>query len=309
MLTDNFSRLKTNLELTQSFDNLVQQRHNAVRSYIENQHVNVIDTKLIGSIKRKTRIQPTPNSPFDIDVLVIMGSFYSWLPVGSPNGVTANQALGELHRTMKTSDRYAAMSPQVEPPTISIQYTDKTVVEFVPAYIDQIGTSPDGTPHSPKGRAYWIPKNGQWELADYDYEANYITEKNLASDGWLIPTIKMLKTIKRIYFPQMRSFHLDIIAATVIPISVASYKQQSIQVSYPNLITDFFCYAPLYFNSPVKIPGSHSPAISLNAVDAIALTDIFQKIKAYIDSFAKAPQEYKQVEGWRALFGDVFPNT
>ncbi len=309
MLADNFSRLKTNLELTQSFDDLVQQRHNAVRSYIENQHVNVVDTKLIGSIKRKTRIQPTPNSPFDIDVLVIMGSFYNWLPVGSPNGITADQALGELHRTMNTSDRYAAMSPQVEPPTISIQYADKTLVEFVPAYIDQIGSSPDGAPHNPVGRAYWIPKNGKWELADYDYEANYITEKNLASDGWLIPTIKMLKAIKRIYFPQMRSFHLDIIATAIIPISVASNKQYGIQSSYPKLIADFFTYAPLHLTLPAKIPGSHSPAISLNSAEALALTDTFQKIKAYIDSFAAAPQEYKQIEGWGMLFGDVFPNT
>lgn len=309
MIADNFSRLKANLELTQSFDVLVQQRHNAVRSYIENQHMSVVDTKLIGSIKRKTRIPPIPNANLDIDVLVIMGSFHQWLPVGAPNGVTANKALVDLHNTIKVSDRYGAMNPQVVSPTITVEYADKTVVEFVPAYIDQVGTSPNGISHTPKGRAYWIPKDGKWEIADYDYDASYISEQNVLSEGWLIPTIKMLKAIKRLYFSQMRSFQLDIIAASVIPIAVASKKQYGVPLSYAKLINDFFSYAPLYLDTATRIPGSLSPAISLSASEAAALKDAFQKIKAYIDSFTSMPQESKQVEGWRTLFGEVFPNT
>jgi hypothetical protein len=202
---------------------------------------------------------------------------------------------------MKSSERYGAMNPQQEAPTISVKYADKTVVEFVPAYIDQIGKSPDGTQHSPAGRAYWIPKNGKWELADYDYEADYISRQNLLSDGWLIPTIKMLKAIKRTYSPQMRSFYLDIVATTVIPISVASQKQYGLHVSYPQLIRDFFTYAPLHFNLPVRIPGSHSPAIQLNSVDAIALTEVFQQIKAYIDSFTALASKHKDMAGERRL--------
>ena len=309
MLADSFSQLKSNLELTPYFDDLVQQRHNAVRAYLKNNDSNIVDTKLIGSVRRKTRIQPAGNAKFDIDILVVMGSFYNWLPPGAPGGVTPEQALNTLHRSVQSSERYGAMNLQQSSPIVSVTYGDETVVEFVPAYVDQIGASSDGTVHNPKGRAYWIPKNGKWELADYDYESEYISRQNTASDGWLIPTIKMLKAIKREYFSQMRSFQLDIIASLIIPTSVSVRKQHNVEISYPMLIKDFFTYAPLHLASPTRVPGSHSPAITLNQENITALTGIFQKVDAYIGSLNSLPQGSKQTEGWKLLFGTPFPIT
>jgi hypothetical protein len=61
-------------------------------------------------------------------------------------------------------------------------------------YIDNIGRDPNGNTHTPIGRGYWIPKNGNWVLADYDHEAAYITEQNTASDGYLAPDNKNAKS-------------------------------------------------------------------------------------------------------------------
>jgi hypothetical protein len=67
-----FVKMKQNLELNPSFDETIQVRHNAIRSSLENNGVAVRDTKLIGSLQRKTRIQPREGDEFDIDILVIL---------------------------------------------------------------------------------------------------------------------------------------------------------------------------------------------------------------------------------------------
>jgi hypothetical protein len=308
-LNDRFVTLKANLEPTQTLAGLIQQRHNAVRSLVQNRNPKVIDTKLIGSVRRKTRIQPRPEDKFDIDILVVMGSFYTWLPLGAPAGVTPQQALNDLHQTITESNRYGSLSSHQAPPTIAMTYADKATVEFVPAYIDRIGASANGITHTPVGRAYWVPKDNRWELADYDYEADYISAQNEASGGWLIPTIKMVKAIKRSYFPAMKSFHLDILATALVPAFVKVRNQLGQGISYPELLADFFGYAPQFLSSSVTIPGSHSPAIPVTQEEINALTQTFGTIKQYIDALNAAPQESKKIEGWKLLFGDPFPST
>lgn len=306
-LNDRFSILKANLEPNETFAKRIQQRHNAVRSLVQTRNPKVIDTKLIGSVGRKTRIQPRPEDKFDIDILVVMGSFFSWLEPGDPNGVTPQRALGSLHHTLTTSDRYSPMSPQQAPPTIAMTYADDTTVEFVPAYKDQIGASPNGVSHYPAGRAYWVPKNAKWELSDYDYEADYISARNNVADGLLIPTIKMLKAIRREYFPSMKSFQLDILAAAIVPVVVSVRTQGGGTVTYPEIIRDFFNLAPQNFALSTQIPGSHSPAMTLVASDVSTWTDLFGKITRFIDSLNLMSQESKKAEGWKTLFGEPFP--
>jgi Second Messenger Oligonucleotide or Dinucleotide Synthetase domain len=307
-VSERFLKLKENLEPSATLRDLIGQRHNAVRDFIQNRNSKVTDTKLIGSVRRQTRIAPRPEDKVDIDILIIMGSFYSWLPPGAPGGITPQLALDDLHRTVTQSDRYGSMTPQQAPPTITMTYADRMNVEVVPAYLDCIGTSANGTPHRPAGRAYWVPKNGTWELADYDYEAGYISAQNDASGGWLIPTIKMLKAIRRNYFPRMKSFHLDIMATVLIPISVGTKRQYNLPISFPALIKDFFDSGSQYVSAFTKIPGSHSPVLVVPQAEINALVDTFNKIKDYIDAFSKLP-ETQQIEGWKALFGEPFPST
>ena len=76
-MNNHFSKLKQNLEPNPSFDQTIQTRHAAVRSALENKGAAIKDTKLIGSLQRKTRIQPRIGEKFDIDILVVLGKFYS----------------------------------------------------------------------------------------------------------------------------------------------------------------------------------------------------------------------------------------
>jgi len=300
---DAFFTLKSNLELDDTFDQTIQRQHNAVRSVIENNQPGT-KTQLIGALQRKTRINPRPEDTFDIDILVVLGEFHRWMPVG---GITPSMALTKMHQVINQSDRYGSMQPAMDHPTVSFTYEDGTKVELVPAYLDMVGVSPAGISHTPVGRGYWVPKNGHWELADYDYEAEYITQENTASNGWLIPTIKMLKAIKRKYFSDMSSFHLELIAACLIPVVISSYKARNITLSYPALINEFFNYAGGLLNSSIGAPGSNSPAISLEPLKKPQVIETFEAIKTFCNGTNQLSSETERAESWRRLFGDPFP--
>ncbi len=306
MIHEAFQKLKSNLELDDSFDELIQTRHNAIRSVIENNGHDV-ETKLIGSLQRQTKIQPEAGGDFDIDVLVVLGSFFSWLPIGSVEGVTPQAAMEKLTQIVGESDRYGAMNPRQDQPTVSFEYHDDTKVELVPAYLDQIGASPNGVRHTPVGRAYWVPKNGGWVLSDYDHEADHITAQNAATDGLLVPTIKMLKAIKRKHFPDMKSFHLEVAAAQLIPALVAVNRQYNIRSSFDSLIIDFFNHAPTFLNDPVKIPGSNSPHCDFDGMTKATVMARLDGIKSHCNNIRSMTSDTAKMKAWRELFGEVFP--
>lgn len=304
-----FEKLKSNLELNPSFDDIVKTRHTAIRGVIENKNPEIKKTQLIGSLQRKTRIQPRPDDIFDIDVLVVMGSFHSWLPVGDPTGITPDKAIQSLHSTVTSSDRYATKNPQKDAPTVTLTFDNSPKVELVPAYIDMIGHSVDGKQHSPVGRGYWVPKKGKWELADYDYEADYMSQQNTLSKGWLVPIVKMLKAIKRIHFQDLGSFPLEIIAAQVIPIAVSIRENTNQEISYSTLIGDFFIMGKDHLNTALQIPGSNSSVITHDPFIASLLFNKFNEIQNYVLSIPRLGTINDKIMAWRVVFGDMFPTT
>jgi len=303
MLNEAFLKLKGNLELNKSFDEIVQQKHNAVRSVLENNLSN-IETKLIGSLQRKTRIQPRPDDDFDIDILVVLGEFNAWVISG---GTTPQDAIKSVYDGIGQSERYNAMSPQIDEPTVTFEYKKGDVkIELVPAYKDNIGHYADGTP-TVRGRGYWIPKNGRWELADYDHEAEHITKMNDTSDTYLIPVIKMLKAIKRTYFPKMSSFHLEILSSQIVPFAVSWHKTKGYQLNYPTLITNFFTIAKDKLHLPAKVEGSCSPSVNLDALNHIGVSQTFNKLNDYFIMLERQPNDNAKIQGWREIFDDLMP--
>lgn len=71
-----FLKLKSNLEFGPALSETISTRHFAVRTYLENNLPGFKEAKLIGSLQRKTRINPGSEGELDIDILVVMGEFY-----------------------------------------------------------------------------------------------------------------------------------------------------------------------------------------------------------------------------------------
>ncbi|MDI6713999.1 MAG: hypothetical protein QMD43_03095 [Thermodesulfovibrio sp.] len=303
-ISQTFSEFKSRLEFSESFQKKITTHYNAIREWIEINDPK-IETKLIGSLQRKTRIQPRSNDTFDIDILVILGSFERWVAIG---GITPQDALDKVEDIILEHETYDKMGPETDSPAIIIKYKDNTKVELVPAYIDNIGYYPNGMPIPPKGRGYWIPKRNTWELADYDYDAEYISKKNKETDGYLIPTIKMLKAAKRNLFPIMKSYHLEVLAVNIIPKIVSYLKNNKHQISYPLLVCGFFLMAKDEIIKPAKILGSKSPNADkyLDNSRKIELKSYFEKLSNYCQELISLDGK-EAIEGWRELFGEPFP--
>lgn len=299
-----FQKLKNNLELGDSLSSSISTRHKALRNYLESKHPSFKDSKLIGSLQRRTRIHPKKEGDIDVDILVIVGEFHAW----TNEGISAHNAMESLHSTVNDSSRYGSLNPEQDQPAITLNYNDKINVELVPAYIDMIGSDPSGNHLGDRGRGYWVPKNGAWEMADYDYEAEYITQKNEQSSGNLIPVIKILKAIKNIYFPELSSFALEILAADIIPTSVIIRKTRGYGISYPDLLLDFFIDAREKIIHPLKIPGSKSSPIFISQKDKESILNTFETIVNYIQLNSNLSKG-EQIKAWRKLCGDHFPLT
>lgn len=303
-LTEAFTKVKSDLELNQSFQNIISTRHKAIRGWIEKVDP-AIETKLIGSLQRKTRIQPINNGElFDIDILVILGSFSRWAESG---GITPTNALENMETIIKTNTQYKKMGPETDSPTISVEYSDNVIAELVPAYRDQVGETPDGRKVNKVGRGYWIPKNNKWVYADYDYDAEYISNLNNNCANMVIPTIKMLKCIKRNLIPDMSSYHLEVLATNILPRIITELFLKS-KLSFDMIIYNFFKTAQGEVNNYNSIEGSNS-IISDSTLDQTKkdrIARLYSKITEFLDSISSNVTDKEAIKKWYQLFGQPF---
>jgi hypothetical protein len=298
-----FEKLRQNLEPNPTFDGVIQTRHASVRAQLAPR------SHLIGSLQRKTRIQPLPDQTFDIDIVVVLEDFVGWAPMGG-SGTTPQTAIQVVLDRVHDSDRYALKNPIVDAPTVTLHFANNVKVELVPAFFDRVGYNPAGIPHMPKDRAYWIPDGaGNWLLADYDYDADYISAANKnESAGYLVPTIKILKAIKRRHFPQLKSFALEMLAAAKIPALVSMHKVKGWPITYPMLLRGFFQLAQRDLLQPISIRGSLSAPIVLSAIEVATIGRQFELICNAIDEM-EPKSDADKIKYWRAIIGDEFPAT
>jgi hypothetical protein len=297
-----FTTFRGRLELDPSYDQVIQDRHAAVRSVIE-RFLPSARTQLIGSLQRRTRIDPlTGLQGFDIDILVELDHFVRFVPSG---GITPGDALNTVEASISSSLRYRKMGPQEDAPTITIPYTDGTKVEVVAAYRDRF---PE---HTPVGRAYWVPRAGSWVLADYDYDAKFISEMNAASGGRLIPAIKMLRAWRRHRAEALlRSWHLEVLAVASVPLVISYYEGRGMIPSWPRIIAGFFECAVADAQRATAIPGSLSepPDYYLDPITRWMLT---RELHAMAGATARARDgdDATAIAIWRDVFGKPFPGA
>lgn len=306
MIEDTFLKLKSNLELSDTFSDTISRQHRAVRSVIENSGLDP-KTKLIGSVARQTRIPPKPQHDFDIDILVELGSFYSWLQPGDLNGITTGKAMEQVRAAVAGAHRYAKMNPELDHPTVTFSYANDVKVEIVPAFVDRIGASADGTRHEPVGRAYWVPARDRWELADYDFERDAITAANKACGGWLVPVVKMVKAAKREHFPSMKSWHLEVIVSRLLPGILAELERKQIAASYPLLVASLLYWLQDNLDGERGISGSLSPKFTISQEARSEIMSGDQWLRRTVGAAHRAERDADKHELWKLIFKDVLP--
>jgi hypothetical protein len=213
-----FGELLSRLELNPTRSALASQRYNAIKSVVEGS-LSGATVRQIGSFQRRTKIRPIDFSDqLDVDALVVLGDSFAV----RDGGVTTNSALASVLNVLRRSGIYGEMDPKADAPVIVLDYADSFRMELAVGYRDLTGARPRaGNP------CYLVSGANGWLPADYDYDAAVIQRLNQDPrvGGRLVPTIKVLKHLVRANGIPLKSFHLEILAALILPTAVAEWAQ------------------------------------------------------------------------------------
>ena len=233
-----FDELLKRIELNQTRVNTVSDRYKSVKETLEK---GIPDCSVfqIGSFQRKTKIKPDDeNAGLDIDVGVCLGDFHRYLTSG---GIYPKQALSTCRNGLVDNAQYKSMSPYQDAPTVTLKYADGFKIELVPCYRDVSGKYP--RPNGPVCYVVGDEKN-KWQPADYDYDAQVISGLNQTPIVMqaLIPSIKMIKRFLRNHNSGLKSYHIEILCAMIIPSAIVSWETGRKSWHYKHILAYFLDY-------------------------------------------------------------------
>jgi hypothetical protein len=278
---DAFTKLKHNLEITETESRLAKSRHDAIREYICD-HWTIDDHFLTGSYKRDTKTKKLK----DIDIFVVIKQDG---PEGKYLQQSPGQVLNALWKLLKVQwpDAYRDGMAVVIPfgPDEEIMSVD-----VVPAF------------HR-SGSGYHIPDPGAgtWIPTDPEKHAQASTKKNKQCDEKYVPFVKMIKGINReLGEPVSPSFLLEVMALGLVKPPFGRYQDEvviflataadSIHDRWP----DPARIGP-DVNSIMTKAQKDAAAASLRGAVAIAESAV---------DLEDDGQERAAVEQWRKLFGN-----
>ena len=300
-----FEELLRRIELNPARVAVASQRYNAVKATIE----SVLPGKTvsqIGSFQRKTKIRPADLSDgLDIDVAVSFRRFTEYAIGG--NGVSPEAALETVRRALTSNETYRVMAPQKDHPVVTLKYADGMLIELIPAFLDCTGAHP----HLGTGLECYVigTVSGVWEPADYDYDAAVISALNGMTNKKLVPCIKLVKTYFRNMEMPLKSFHTELLVATIVPPVIADWDAKKYSYGYDVLLAQFLRDASRVLTNPLQLVGSYSPPINSNLSQS-QLASLGTWLQGRADEawrLAQLSDKAQALAAWHNFFGDPFP--
>ncbi|HEU5401037.1 MAG TPA: hypothetical protein VFU86_06745 [Terriglobales bacterium] len=251
-----FEETVKQVELDPTRSQRASERYSAVKRQIE----AALPAKAVfqvGSFQRKTKIRPLDqNDPLDIDAAVCFGDCRQYAAPGT--GVFPSTALETVRSALVDNKTYRLMRPHSDAPTVVLEYADGFKIELIPCFRDLTGTYP-----RPGGPGCYIvgTASGIWVPADYDYDANVITGLNQtpAVRKALVPSIKLIKAFLREKGSALKSFHIEILCARILPGTIAAWETKGLAWDYRHVLAYFLSQASSHLMAAVSLPGSYSP--------------------------------------------------
>jgi len=286
-VTDAFEAFKGELELPDRKQKLAASAQQEIRSNIAKQLL-VTDSMLTGSYSRYTKIEPLN----DIDILLVRNNRRSPLSTDG-SGIFAGQALDQVVGAVQAAYGQKATTKK-QSRSVNVQLSGLEFgFDIVPAWLRE----PDG---------FWIPDadSAGWIPTDPAAHAKILTEANELCDRKLKPVIKMLKRWSRNNLDLIRSFHLELICASVLPREEFKDFQTGVAtvlVRLPVYVGKVFM-DPIYGSSRVDKPLSAGQQTELiaragydaeNAIEALRLENRGHHSEA--------------IEKWEHIFIHGFP--
>jgi hypothetical protein len=286
-ISQSFSLLKSNLEVTGLQQSTVSTRQNSVRSVMES-GVIVKDSFLTGSYARSTMIAPLKEA--DIDIFTVLDTQYFHRYNGSNGGPA-----GLLDLVKKTLRKTYTSTPDISRSgqAVTTRFTD-FAVDVVPGFFRQ-------------GGGYLIADSGtgQWLSTDPKKHVEIFADANRAHNGDLVPVIKMLKAWNKNNRSFLRSFHLEVLA-------LETFKGITI-TDFPSGVRFFFDKARHLIGQENLDPAGYGDNVGryLNTPAkrneaGVALQLAYERAVA-AEGHQRRGLTRSAIESWSKLFGGYFP--
>jgi Second Messenger Oligonucleotide or Dinucleotide Synthetase domain len=297
-----FRQLLNRIELNPLRVSLASQRYNALKAFIE----CALPGKTlhqIGSFQRGTKIRAADlGNQLDFEVLVSFGRYSRYSETGT-EGYTPGGALRIVQLAIPSNEIYRVM-PQQDHPIVRVEYPDQMAVELVPGFED-LRTQHHHGPNGPNcffaaGSLY------RWIAADYDYDAQMISQLNARAEGKLVPTIKLVKAYFRNATVPLKSFHTEILVANVIPSLVSEWKWKGYRYGYQHLLAGFLSEVSKTITSAARLHGSFSPPVD-SGLSYATLSSLATFLAARAEVAWQLCRADK-IRGWTEFFGEPFPS-
>lgn len=283
-----FSTFRQNLEITGLQENIVSTRQANVREAVQKEMV-VSDSFLTGSYKRSTMIAPLAEA--DIDVFVVLDAKYYWNYNGGQNGGQAG-LLDLLKRVLR---RTYTRTPDIgrNGQAVSIRFED-FLIDVVPGFPRQ-------------GGGYLIPNSQtqSWISTDPQKHVAISSAANAAHNGDLVPLVKMIKAWNRAHGSFFRSFHLEVMAWSVLDrVAISNYWSG---VRY------FFDKARFLVSRPLLDPVGYGGNVASYLLGGQKLQEANTKMQSAYERALKAEEFLRigrndeAIGMWRKIFGEYFP--
>lgn len=305
-LEEAFSILLSRLELNPTRIRLASERYDSIKTHLESRLQNV-EVRQVGSFRKKTKIRPSDGSDrIDLDVVVCLGNFtgYSDFPGA---GVTPADALITVQYALKDNAVYRMMRPRIDAPTIVLDYSDDLSVELIPCYRDLSGRYPRLLGPA----CYVVGATGNWEPADYDYDAEFLTQLNQSQgvDGRLIPAIKIVKAFLRNHGLSIKSFFIEIVCAQHLPNVLRFAKLFNTDLGYARNLHIILDKLADNLGMRLSFQGSHTPLVEsgLSPLEGLFIKSRLKKLAQDARTLCNTFYSSAHVDRWSDFFGSPFP--
>ncbi len=286
-IASSFQKLKENLKITELQESTVSTRQQNVRDVVANE-MNILNSFLTGSYSRSTMIAPLAEA--DIDIFVILDVRY----YRNYNGQNGGQA-GLLDLVKRTLRKTYTKTPDISRngQAVTIRFNDFKV-DVVPAFYRQ-------------GGGFLIPNSisQSWISTDPKKHVDIMSTSNAAHNNDMVPLVKMIKGWNKNIGSFFMSFHLEILALSIL---------NNVTIS------DFPSGIRFYFDKGKDLISNQNPDPAGFGGDVGAYLNNREKIDNAVSKFQLAyeraikAEEYDRlgytqdaIEVWRKIFGNYFP--
>lgn len=281
---DAFSKLKSNLEITDTESRQASSRHQAIRDHVRS-YWTLDDDFLTGSYRRETKTKRLK----DVDVFVVIDA-------DGDQGHYRDESPGNVLAALLTVIEKKWEDAHIDGMAVVIPYgkdDDVMSIEVVPAF-DRAG----GGYHIPD------PQAGAWIATNPKKHHEASTKKNEECGGKYVPLVKMVKAVNReMGEPVSPSFLLEVMALEIVTAPVGRYGDE---------IISFLATAADRIHEPWPDPARIGPDVNTQMSPAERMTAAqrlrdAQEIAENAVDLQDEGKERAAVDEWRRIFGSRMP--